>query len=647
MNGGHLDATTMRTIFEDANCCSGACDLSQNQMLLDVFDGICTGAGTTYDRTEKLCKSSSPPPPHTYLPSPPPLTGQVPSNSIRRAAETNINVNGPSTLPWLHSEDYWSCDHSLTFNVDQDSSETLNYQVHDIRSHDGNKFVMSIDNNAAFTVQARVTTAGVQVDYTNAPHASSEQTDCTTESANCVTRLSILELLIGHLEATLPFPKSGTYTRERDELTYVIQDAQIINGKSCVIATSDEGRDEDNTGESFLNATWTECRYMTSANHYVREADASTIILKNDTENDASISMKFYSTCAKQQSVYDTYQSALQKYTTEWGQSTQNMVSVPSVRSSIITHPWKPATYQRRSLQQTGPTVSFEPNWIQVEQNLATLRLFGKRYRVKIIGRLMKQKPEYMIFARLTNEKGVSLQLKLFSRSLLIDNGQGELVLPPILTTLFSMPKITLFSFGPLSLTFKPTLSAVAELRMKFGIDRFEPSVALYVEAKAELMLWTPCFVVFKAGLGVSLYSRILNNELALVFQSNAPGVALWNAERICVTPQHRFLAAFINLGLECKYCKGWLCKRCKNCLKNLLENLRLNIVIGANTAILGNNECGVANDSTGSNETWILPPSPPSIVDNGGSGTGCRESLYIDDPFDEVLRVEDIPEMC
>ena len=651
MNGGNLTVALIEEVYTNDMCCSTPCDIFNNNMIVDIFDGICAGVGAQYDIVKKVCTHNSPPMPVYPIPSPPPLENES-MNSTREIGQSSYDGFSYEDVPWLDWRESWSCNHSLSFTVDENEEETLVYEIHDVRSEFGDVFVIGVNNTPSFVVSISTSEPNtVNLNYKiikGTPEQEGTETiqssmckSNSTLSEECVSSSTLIEFLLAHFEASYPVPNVGNYVRQRDDAVYTIEnfytqdEYSCVNLKSSGLYENDDGSIQSPVEDDSMirNTSWSECRVMRSSNEYLRIAQMSSVLLQNKTYGVvAELKAGSRDTCMRMPSEYTSVQSVIEHvYGLGWmveSNETSVEINIESERSSrLFLQPWtiSAVNTRARSLQAAGPLVEFQPDWVQAQQNIATVRLFGRRYIVRVVARLAKQTPEFQIFARLVSESGNHLNIQLFSRSFPIDGVTGVTIIPPFASTLFSMPQITLFSFGPLALTFKPSLSAVAALHLQLAPDKFQPSLDLYLQASAEIMLWTPCFLIFKAGLGIVLNTRMLNNKIAVAFESETPGVALWNAHRICVVPRYQFLALFLNVAVQCRYCTGWRCRRCRNCLQSLLSSLSVNLFFGASSEVIGNPTCGIVDDSDGPDETWLSPPPPPPLPMPPLYPIGCK----------------------
>ena len=211
----------------------------------------------------------------------------------------------------------------------------------------------------------------------------------------------------------------------------------------------------------------------------------------------------------------------------------------------------------------------------------------------QILLRATYTRPNHLEVDAWIRRRGGALTVRVLAYTTSVNGGgAGPLVKIPIWSS-----AITLFRFGPISLRFTPSVAARLDTQLFDSVDRVFVELAAALEIKAKVTIATPCLLVLRVELGVKLVVRVMNQMIRFGVYSSVPGVALWNGP-VCVELRHFSIGMRLQLSPSCEVCKGWRCKRCKTCLRTLVNRLAFSWVFGRSPDTIIATSCGSAGVS-------------------------------------------------
>ena len=540
-----------------------------------------------------------------------------------------------------------TCSHNLTFKTSHDDDEKrVEYTVlEDSRRRDERRFYIwsgelllcrVIVSQHAFEGRSRL-----RVEWSETQEPTSDSVCVVSEvstnrTSHCLDASGAEALVVGHLEATLPLPAyDGTFVRVRDGHVFDVwgvERTKTTKGeRECARASAVHvGRDVVQEGP---NVEWTECR-TSIGGVLVREASVAYFVRAMGIENanhtreeseDVDMSGTDHTVC-RQSSAFElrsTYSRFLVSHVEE-------VVSDEALllQNAVLFRHWNEtepdgiddddAGLGRRlqsgvpvsGLWGLPPGVFLQPGGVvRGLYQFDGVRVVGRTYQILL--RATYTRPNHLEVDAWIRRRGGALTVRVLAYTTSVNGGgAGPLVKIPIWSS-----AITLFRFGPISLRFTPSVAARLDTQLFASVDRVFVELAAALEIKAKVTIATPCLLVLRVELGVKLVGRVMNQMIRFGVYSSVPGVALWNGP-VCVELRHFSIGLRLQLSPSCEVCKGWRCKRCKTCLRTLVNRLAFSWVFGRSPDTIIATSCGSAGVSSPypppGSAPRSSPPSPP-----------------------------------
>lgn len=536
----------------------------------------------------------------------------------------------------------WMCRHNVTFRLShEDDPTTIQYSIvqhsspraatfaqsprtFDVFALDEHVFrVLLVDTDDAVEMQIRW--------YESAPTRSCE---AGIDRSPCLNASSVEQLLAGHVEATIKMPSlNGTYVRTADGHVF---DVAVLrdDAKSCLRSTAvhvDGDAPMDGTDvQEGPNVVWDECRSF-DGSVYRRDADVRYVVRPVDDDASHSVDMVGSSqTLCYEASVFVS--SLERDAPTVLVETT--VTTLPLLRrDAILFTKWTSHQFDgvdrelagkdvggaRRLQSSIGisgpwglpPGVAFHPGGVvRAHYSFKSLRLFGRTYQLLL--RATYTRPKDMRVEGWVRRAGSGRSTRVILYNTNFASGGPS----PVFKKALWSAAITLFQFGPIALTFTPSVAARIDTLAFAAIDRLFVELAASLEIKAKVKVATPCLLMLRVELGVQVSGRVMNQMIRFGLYSQVAGVALWKAQ-VCAEVRHYAIGLRMQVRPLCKKCTGWLCNRCVTCLQAVVQRLSVSWAVGRMPGRTLASSCTSSSSSAPPSLPWPPPPvlqlpSPP-----------------------------------
>lgn len=285
------------------------------------------------------------------------------------------------------------------------------------------------------------------------------------------------------------------------------------------------------------------------------------------------------------------------------------------IDSTTATHESGLAGRTRHLQGSSIPTSPFMPNFLQwysdrlvLEYTFDTVRIFGTRWKIRATAAMYYEDSSVGLNLNL-NEQSTGMDI---SFSVLRTNpSAGGSLLTIVDEDLAGIPEITLFTVGPLSLTLQLGVKFVSKLGLGGGTNQAFLELESQVQVYAEVGISTPCVIFIKLKLGIRVTGRVLRLKHQFGLYSPAVDtdlVSALSAGTACMEVRYLRQPFSLVIAPYCKLCYWWRCRRCRSCLRGLMNSLSVYWYFGAWESRLIWTSCG---DGT----VLLNPPSPPPAL--------------------------------